>query len=69
MKKYKVYEIAYNKYGTTIRGVYGRDYLKAKCIDMLDNTGWNNKHLVDLRSIESMAKYALGDIQLFRALN
>lgn len=69
MSRYKVYEIVHSKYGDITRGIYGRDYLKAKCIDTLENTGYNNKNLVDLRSVESMAKYLFGDIHSFRALN
>lgn len=69
MSRFKVYEIKYSKYGDTIRGIFSRDYLKAKCINMLENNNYADKSSVDLRSVDSMVRYIFRDVQLFRALN
>lgn len=53
-----LYTVTYNQYGRTYKELVTKDMLKQKCIDILNNRGWDNKEDVDLRNIQSMAKYS-----------
>ena len=53
-----LYTVTYSQYGRIYKELKTRESLKQKCIDILNNKGWDNKKDVDLRSIQSMAKYS-----------
>lgn len=53
-----LHTITYNQYGRTYKELKTRESLKQKCIAILDSRGWDNKEEVDLRSIQSMARYS-----------
>lgn len=56
------YKIIYKSYNTKHEVETNRDKLRKECISILDSCGWDNKQYVDLRSIESMAKYVYENV-------
>lgn len=58
----KYYIVDYVKYNKKYRVTLSSEDLKQECIKILDNRGWDNKQIVDLRSGKSMINYLFENV-------
>lgn len=58
----KYYIVDYIKYNKKHRITLSSEDLKQECIKILDNRGWDNKQIVDLRSGKSMINYLFENV-------